>query len=170
LRRKTRELRAEKLLISTGRQPNSDKIAIEKAGVAVGKHGQVLVDEFLRTNVPHIFAAGDVIGREVRSQMATPVGSQDGGIAVHNAFSNGQQRRVNHRVIPRTIFTDPQIAVVGMTEEEARGAGHPCWCNVHWDRRMFRKRKTLPQPALCSTESPLHETFQTPSQPRPAPE
>jgi mercuric reductase len=126
----TRELRAEKLLVSTGREPNSDKIAIEKAGVAVGKHGQVLVDEFLRTNVPHIFAAGDVIGREVGSQMATPVGSQDGGIAVHNAFSNGQQRRVNHRVIPRTIFTDPQIAVVGMTEEEAQAAGHPCWCNV----------------------------------------
>src|SRR6266436_4802411 len=50
--------------------------------------------------------------------------------SVHNAFSNGQQRRVNHRVIPRTIFTDPQIAVVGMTEEEAQGAGHPCWCNV----------------------------------------
>jgi mercuric reductase len=125
-----RELRAEKLLVSTGRQPNSDKIAIEKAGVAVGKHGQVLVDEFLRTNLPHIFAAGDVIGREVGSQMATPVGSQDGGIAAHNAFSNGQQRRVNHRVIPRTIFTDPQIAVVGMTEEEAQAAGHPCWCNA----------------------------------------
>ena len=46
-------------------------------------------------------------------------------IAAHNAFSNGQHRRVNHRVIPRTIFTDPQIAVVGMTEEEAQAAGHP---------------------------------------------
>jgi mercuric reductase len=126
----TRKLRAEKFLVSTSRQPNSDKIAIEKAGVAVGKHGQLLVGEFLRTNVPHIFAAGDVIGREVGSQMATPVGSQDGGIAAHNAFSNGQQRRINHRVIPRTIFTDPQIAVVGMTEEEAQAAGHPCWCNV----------------------------------------
>jgi mercuric reductase len=126
----TRKLRAEKFLVSTSRQPNSDKIAIEKAGVAVGKHGQLLVDEFLRTNVPHIFAAGDVIDREIGSQMATPVGSQDGGIAAHNAFSNGQQRRVNHRVIPRTIFTDPQIAVVGMTEEEAQAAGHPCWCNV----------------------------------------
>ena len=126
----TRKLRAEKFLVSTSRQPNSDNIAIEKAGVAVGKHGQLLVDEFLRTNVPHIFAAGDVIGREVGSQMATPVGGQDGGIAARNAFSNGQQQRVNHRVIPRTIFTDPQIAVVGMTEEEAQAAGHPCWCNV----------------------------------------
>ena len=127
---KTRELRAEKLLVSTGRQPNSDKIAIEKSGVAFGKHGQVHVDEFLRTNVPHIFAAGDVIGREVNSQMATPVGSQDGGIAADNAFASGELRRVNHRVIPRTIFTDPQIATVGMTEDEAIAAGHDCWCNT----------------------------------------
>ncbi len=121
-----RELRAEK----TGRRPNSDNIAIEKAGVALGKQGQVRVDEFLRTNVPHIFAGGDVIGYEGGSQMATPVGSQDGGIAAHNAFAEGEPRRVNHRVIPRTIFTDPQIATVGMTEEEAISAGHNCWCNT----------------------------------------
>ena len=127
---KTRELRAEKLLVTTGRQPNSDKIGIENSGVALGQHGEVRVDEFLRTNVPHIFAAGDVIGRELHAQMATPVGSQDGGIVAHNAFADEEPRRVNHRVIPRTIFTDPQVAVVGMTEEEAQAAGHKCWCNV----------------------------------------
>lgn len=127
---KTRELRAEKLLVTTGRQPNSDKIGIEKSDVELGQHGAVRVDEFLRTNVPHIFAAGDIIGREVHSQMATPVGSQDGGIVAHNAFANEQPRRVNHRVIPRTIFTDPQVALVGMTQEEAQSAGHKCWCNV----------------------------------------
>jgi mercuric reductase len=125
-----RELRAEKLLVATGRRPNSDNIAIEKAGVEVGEEGQVRVDEFLRTNVSHIFAGGDVIGREVGSQMATPVGSQDGGIAAHNAFADGEPHRVNHRVIPRTIFTDPQIATVGLTEEEAISAGHNCWCNT----------------------------------------
>jgi mercuric reductase len=125
-----RELRAEKLLVATGRRPNSDQIAIEKAGVKLGNGGQVRVDEFLRTNVSHIFAGGDVIGREVGSQMATPVGSQDGGIAAHNAFADGELRRVNHRVIPRTIFTDPQIATVGMTQQEAIAAGHNCWCNT----------------------------------------
>ena len=124
-----RQLRAEKLLVATGRRPNSDRIAIEKAGVQLGKEGVVRVDEFLRTNVPHIFAGGDVIGREVGSQMATPVGRQDGGIAAHNACADGEQRRVNHRIVPRTIFTDPQIATVGMTEEEAISAGHNCWCN-----------------------------------------
>jgi mercuric reductase len=126
----THELRAAKLLVATGRRPNSDNIAIEKAGVELGKEGQVRVDEFLRTNVPHIFAGGDVIGREVGSQMATPVGSQDGGIVAHNALTDGGLRRVNHRVIPRTIFTDPQIATVGLTQEEATSAGHNCWCNT----------------------------------------
>jgi len=125
----TRELRAEKLIVATGRRPNSDNIGIEKAGVELGKEGQIRVDKFLRTNVPHILAGGDVIGREVDSQMATPVGSQDGGIAAHNAFADGELRRVSHRVIPRTIFTDPQIATVGLTEKEAISAGHNCWCN-----------------------------------------
>jgi mercuric reductase len=106
-----RELRAEKLIVATGRRQNSDNICIEKAGVELGKEGQIRVNEFLRTNVPHIFAGGDVIGPEVDSQMA-PVGSQDGGIAAHNAFTDARPRRIGHRVIPRTIFTDPQIATL----------------------------------------------------------
>jgi mercuric reductase len=123
-------LRAEKLLIATGRRPNTDHIAIGKAGIAVGDKGQIKVNEYLQTNIPHIYAAGDVIGGEQDSQMATPVGSQDGGIAAHNALSGEPPRLVNHRVIPRVIFTDPQVAVVGMTEAEAVAAGHPCWCNA----------------------------------------
>jgi mercuric reductase len=126
----TRELRAEKLLVATGRRPNSDNIGIERTGVELGEEGQIRVDEFLRTNVPHIFAGGDVIEREAGSQMATPVGSQDGGIAAHNAFTEEELRRVSHRVIPRTIFTDPQIATVGLTEVEAISAGHNCWSNT----------------------------------------
>jgi mercuric reductase len=125
-----RHYRAEKLLVATGRRPNSDTIAIERAGVAVNPRGEVVVDEYLRTNVPHIFAGGDVIGREVGSQMATPVGSRDGGIATKNALSGGELRKVDHRVMPRVIFTDPPVAVVGMTDAEAVAAGHPCWCNA----------------------------------------
>jgi mercuric reductase len=124
------EFRAESILIATGRRPNTDTIALERAGVSVNTSGEVEVDEFLRTTVPHIFAAGDVIGRETGSQMATPVGSRDGGIAAHNALSGEPMRRVDHRVIPRVIFSDPQVAVVGLTEEAAVAAGHPCWCNT----------------------------------------
>ncbi|PSO88399.1 MAG: mercury(II) reductase [Cyanobacteria bacterium QH_9_48_43] len=126
----TQEFRAEKLLITTGRRPNTDNINIEKAGVLLGEKGEVQVDEYLKTNVSHIFAAGDVIGSEISSQMATPVGSQDGGIVAHNALSDQNQRSVNHRVIPRAIFTDPQIGIVGMTEKEAIAAGHRCWCSA----------------------------------------
>jgi mercuric reductase len=125
-----REHRATHLLVAAGRRPNSDVIEIEKAGVSVGDKGQILIDQHLRTSVAHIFAAGDVIGSETGSQMATPVGSHDGGIAAHNALSNKEPRAVDHRVIPRTIFTDPQIAVVGMTEQEAIAAGHVCWCKT----------------------------------------
>lgn len=124
------EFRTERVLVATGRRLNTDSIAIERAGVSVNKRGEIEVDEFLRTTVPHIFAGGDVIGRQVGSQLATPVGSQDGGIAATNAFANGEMRSIDHRVIPRCIFSDPQVAVVGMTEEEAIAAGHQCWCNT----------------------------------------
>lgn len=125
---RTSELRADKILVTTGRRPNADHISIEKSGVVVGSNGQVCVDGYLRTNVSNIFAAGDVIGDEFASQMATPVGSQDGGIAAYNCFVLGELRRLDHRVIPRTIFTDPQIATVGLTEEQAEAAGKECWC------------------------------------------
>lgn len=123
------ELRAESLLIATGRKPNTDAIAIEKAGVALDEQGAIQVDAYLQTNVAHIFAAGDVIGTEQASQMATPVGSQDGGKAAYNAFVEAKQRLpVNHRVIPRAVFTDPPVAVVGMTEAQVQKAGRRCWC------------------------------------------
>ena len=125
-----REFRPAKLLVAVGRRPNSDQIAIERAGVRTSDNGEVIVDANLRTNVPHIFAGGDVIGRQNGNQMATPVGGHDGGIAAHNALSGDQPRRVDHRVIPRAIFTDPQIGVVGLTEKQAVAEGHPCWCNT----------------------------------------
>ncbi len=123
-------LSAEKLLVSTGRCPNTQQIGLEQAGVAIDSAGAVRVDHTLRTSVPHIWAAGDVIGRETESQMATPVGAHDGKIAAHNALSGESPREVDHRVIPRTIFTDPQVAVVGMTDEEAVVAGIACDCNT----------------------------------------
>jgi len=121
---------AERLLVSTGRRPNTEALGLEQAGVEVDQAGAVRVDRTLRTTVAHIWAAGDVIGRETESQMATPVGAHDGKIAAHNALSGELLREVDHRVIPRTIFTDPQVAVVGMTDEEAVAAGIECNCNT----------------------------------------
>jgi mercuric reductase len=126
----SRELRAEKLLVATGRRPNTDSIGVENVRLALGKQGQILVDEYLRTSVPGVFAAGDVIGVEQGSQMATPVGSRDGGVAAQNALSGEPPRAVSHRVVPRAIFLDPPLAVVGLTEAQAVAAGHPCWCRT----------------------------------------
>jgi mercuric reductase len=126
----SRTFTAEKLLVATSRRPNTADIGLERVGVALDGAGVVHVDQHLRTSVSHIWAAGDVIGRETESQMATPVGAHDGKIAAHNALSGESLREVDHTVIPRTIFTDPQVAVVGLTDEEANAAGIVCECNT----------------------------------------
>ncbi len=124
-------LKAQRMLVAAGRRPNADRIWIERSGVRIHRRGQVVVDEFLRTSVPHIFAAGDVIGDEQQAQMSTPVGSQDGGIVAHNALTPEEPpRAVDHRVIPRAIFIDPPVSVVGLTEKDAVEAGHACWCRT----------------------------------------
>ncbi len=123
------EVRAERLLVATGRRPNTEGVGLEKAGVETNGHGEVVVDEYLRTSAPHIFAAGDVIGSQLGSQMATPVGAHDGTIAARNAFADGEgMRAVDHSVIPRAIFTDPQVGIVGLTEKQGIERGHRCWC------------------------------------------
>ncbi len=124
-----REFQAAKLLLATGRQPNTAGIGLEQVGVQLDAQGAVQVDAMLRTSVPHIWAAGDVIGREVESQMATPVGAHDGGIAASNALA-GANRTVDHSVIPRAIFTDPPVAMVGLTDAEAAARGIACQCNT----------------------------------------
>jgi mercuric reductase len=123
-------LSAERLLVSTGRRPNTQGIGLERTGVELDQKGAVRVDRTLRTTVSHIWAAGDVIGRVTESQMATPVGAHDGKIAAHNALSGEPLQEVDHSVVPRTIFTDPQVAVVGLTDEEAVAAGIECSCNT----------------------------------------
>ena len=119
----------ERLLIATGRRANTDGLGLERVGVRTDDRSFVVVDEYLRTSVPNVWAAGDVIGRHTLSQPATPVGAHDGVIAAANALS-GENRRVDHTVIPRTIFTDPQVAVVGLTDEEANQRGFRCNCGT----------------------------------------
>lgn len=119
---------ASHLLVATGRVPNTDGLGLEKAGVKLDGRAAVMVDDELRTSAPHVWAAGDVIGANADSQMATPVGAQDGGIAAMNAF--GAHRKVSHAVIPRAIFTDPQVGVVGLSDEEANERGFHCACRT----------------------------------------
>lgn len=120
---------ADRILVATSRTPNTDQIGLDRAGVALDEHGFVKVNPELRTNVAHIWAAGDVIGTQTESQAATPVGAHDGNIAAGNALG-AERRKVDHHVIPRTIFVDPQVAVVGLTDEEANQRGFVCTCNT----------------------------------------
>jgi mercuric reductase len=71
-----------------------------------------------------------MVDRETESQMARPVGSHDGGIAAHNALSIEKPGVVDRRVIPPAIFTDRQIGVIGLSEQQPIEAGHCCWCNT----------------------------------------
>jgi mercuric reductase len=124
-----RAFAAQRLLVAAGRRPNTAGLGLERAGVRLDARGAVAVDATLRTSVPHIWAAGDVIGDQADSQMATPVGARDGGIAASNALS-GAARHADHMVIPRAIFTDPPLATVGLTDRAANALGYACVCNA----------------------------------------
>jgi mercuric reductase len=87
-------LRSSHLLVATGRVPNTEGLGLEVAGVRTDRQSAIIVDEELRTSAPHVWAAGDVIGSNTESQMATPVGAQDGGIAAVNALA-GEHRRLD---------------------------------------------------------------------------
>ncbi|CAN5708768.1 mercury(II) reductase [soil metagenome] len=119
-----RVVRAERLLVATGRIPNTDTLRLDRAGIATDGDGFITVDAQLRTSQPRIWAAGDVIGRQHRSQLATPVGARQGRIVADNAFGDAG-RRFDGSVIPRAIFTDPPIGVVGETEQEVRARRYP---------------------------------------------
>jgi mercuric reductase len=119
-----RIVRAARLLVATGRTPNTSDLDLAAAGVATDDRGFITVDAGLRTNQPHVWAAGDVIGRQHGSQMATPVGARQGRLVAENAFADAG-RKFNGAVIPRAIFVDPPIGVVGLTEEEVKAKHFP---------------------------------------------
>jgi pyruvate/2-oxoglutarate dehydrogenase complex dihydrolipoamide dehydrogenase (E3) component len=110
-----RALRGDQLLVATGRTPNVDGLDLDRVGVRVEEQG-IAVDSHLRTSVTGIFAAGDVTG----TLPFTHVAAYQGRLAAHNALE--RQQAASYRVIPWVIFTEPEIAHVGLTEPEARRA------------------------------------------------
>ncbi|HEY3269515.1 MAG TPA: dihydrolipoyl dehydrogenase [Armatimonadota bacterium] len=107
---------AEKLFMAVGRRPNLT-MDFEKVGVKV-ERGFVVVDDHLRTNVPGVFAIGDLSGLPLLAHKA----SDEGIVAVENAM--GHDRAFDRALVPSAIYTSPEVASVGMTEEEAKAAGH----------------------------------------------
>ena len=105
------------VLQAVGRSPNGKKIGAEAAGVAVTDRGFIEVDHQMRTNVPHIFAIGDIIGQPMLAHKAV----HEGHVAAEAAF--GEKSYFDARVIPSVAYTDPEVAWVGVTEEEAKKEG-----------------------------------------------
>jgi len=105
------------VLTSVGRSPNGKKIGAEKAGVAVGDRGFIPVDTQMRTNVPHIFAIGDIVGQPMLAHKAV----HEGHVAAEAAA--GHKAHFDARVIPSVAYTDPEVAWVGLTEEQAKAQG-----------------------------------------------
>jgi dihydrolipoamide dehydrogenase len=109
--------RYDLVLVSVGRSPNGKKIGAERAGVAVGDRGFIPVDGQMRTNVPHIFAIGDIVGQPMLAHKAV----HEGHVAAEAAA--GRKSYFDARVIPSVAYTDPEIAWVGTTEDEAKKQG-----------------------------------------------
>jgi dihydrolipoamide dehydrogenase len=105
------------VLQAVGRSPNGHKIGADKAGVKVTDRGFIPVDIQMRTNVPHIFAIGDVVGQPMLAHKAV----HEAHVAAEAAA--GEKSAFNARVIPSVAYTDPEIAWVGLTEDQAQGAG-----------------------------------------------
>ncbi len=105
------------ILVSVGRTPNGKKIGAEAAGVAIDERGFIPADSQMRTNVPHIFAIGDIAGPPMLAHKAV----HEGHVAAEVAA--GQKSHFDARVIPSVAYTDPEIAWAGLTEEEAKKQG-----------------------------------------------
>lgn len=107
----------DRVLVSIGRRPNGKNIGAENAGVAVDDRGFIAVDKQMRTNVPHIFAIGDIVGQPMLAHKAT----HEGKVAAE--VIAGHKTEFVASVIPSVAYTDPEVAWVGMTETEAKAKG-----------------------------------------------
>lgn len=110
---------AERLLVATGRAPNVEGLGLKEAGVAQETNGSIKVDDRMRTTRSSVYAVGDVTGRDQFVYMA----AYGAKLAAKNAL-NGDSLRYDNSAMPSVVFTDPQMASVGLTEAAARIAGH----------------------------------------------
>jgi mercuric reductase len=120
------EVEFDRIMLASGRRPNVEELNLEAAGVETYKLG-ISVDERMRTNVPGIWAAGDVNGQA----LFTPVAQYQARIAVDDMFRPGEGPTADYSVLPTAIFTDPELAGVGLTRTEAKEQGYDADAVVH---------------------------------------
>lgn len=116
---RSQTMEAERLVVATGRAPNTADLGLAELDIAVDGGGGIVIDDRMRTTRKGIYAAGDVTGRDQFVYMA----AHGARIAAENAL-NGDGRRYDRAGMPSVVFTDPQVASAGLTEAEARAQGH----------------------------------------------
>jgi len=124
------------LLLAVGRVPNSDTLNLEAAGVAVTDRGHIQVDEFLRTNQPHIYALGDINGEGAFTHTSV----NDGEI-FWDQYSGEGDRVLSTRIPTYALYIDPPLGRVGMSEKEARESGQDIWMATRAMERISRARE-----------------------------
>lgn len=122
---KKRVLSAEKLMLATGLQPHTKLLETEKAGVMLDEKGFVNVNEYMQTSQEHIYAAGDVTGLMPLETIA----AKEGNLAVLNMFEN-KKKTINYSEVPHAVFTSPEVAAVGIKEEEYMKKYNVCLCRT----------------------------------------
>lgn len=110
-----RELKAQKIMVAVGRRSNADLLKVENTGVETDKRGFIKVNVYLETGKKNIFAVGDVNGRD----MFTHAANREAAVAAHNALHGGKLK-MDYHAVPHAVYSYPQIAAVGLTEEQAR--------------------------------------------------
>lgn len=118
-------LSAEKLMLATGLKPHTELLETEKARVELDERGFVEVDEYMQTSQKHIYAAGDVTGLMPLETTA----AKEGNFAVMNMFENAK-KKINYSEVPHAVFTSPEVAAVGITEEEFMKKYNVCLCRT----------------------------------------
>ena len=120
-----RVIEVEQVLAAAGRKPNTKNLHLEKAGITLNGKGGVQVNEFMQTSHPDVYAVGDVTGEDMFVYMA----AYGGKLAARNALE-GNARKYDNNAMPAVVFTDPQVAAVGLTEAAARAKGYDVKTNV----------------------------------------
>ncbi|HEU0021483.1 MAG TPA: mercury(II) reductase [Dehalococcoidia bacterium] len=121
----TEEVGAAEILLAAGIQANTTNLGLEQAGVQTGRNGFIRVSEHYQTNNPDIFAAGDCVGKMALETVA----AKEGSLAAENALT-GSRKSINYDHVPHAVFTNPQVASVGLTEEEEMRRFKACACRT----------------------------------------
>ena len=128
------------LLVAIGRTPNTDNLGLDAAGIETDEHGYIKTSGKLETNVPGVWAIGDVKGGPAFTHV-----SYDDHLVLWDNLSEGKSRSVDGRIVPYSMFTDPELGGVGMTEREARAAGYKLKVGsmpMEWVARAIERGET----------------------------